>query len=177
MSRRNNSALLAAALILIAVVSITDVQGFTVTSTTTSSIAARTVTSTTTTSSCLHVLAPDNENGGMSMDEMRQAREEELEAMGGDPSFLTDDNLVEEEKEEKPDTDMDGTDMEFPSMSLMGAMNDGGEAASSVLSASGEEGDDAKKSEEISEKEEVKEPSKPKFEWDGTYDEGVYFDG
>ena len=111
------------------------------------------------------------------MDEMRQAREEELEAMGGDPFFLTDDDLVEEEKEEKPDTD--GTDMEFPSMSLMGAMhmNDGGEAASSVLSASGKEGDDAKKSEEISEKEEVKEPSKPKFEWDGTYDEGVYFDG
>lgn len=164
---RRNTSLIAAA--MIAVSSTIEVQGFTVTSTNSVNSSSS--------PSCLHVLAPDND-GRMSMDEMRRAREEELEAMGGDPFFLTDDTLLEEEKEEKPD--MDGTDMEFPSMSLMGAMNVGGGAAS-VLSASGEEvaeSVDAKDSGEIAEKEEkIEEPSKPKFEWDGTYDEGVYFDG
>eukprot|EP01083_Nonionella_stella_P057199 150262_1 len=103
MSRRNNSPLIAAALIV--AVSINDVQGFTVTSTTSASAGAcATLTLSKSTSSCLtlHVLAPKN-NDGMSLDEMRQAREEELEAMGGDPFFLTDDDLMEEQKEEKPD--------------------------------------------------------------------------
>lgn len=124
---------------------------------------------------CLHVLKPDND---ANLEEIRRAREEELEAMGGDSFFLTDDDLLDNEEEEE--ADKDGTDMEFPSMSLMGAMNIGGGVASIISEGSGtggalggsllgdgeeEEGDD----EEIP-------VSEPEFLWDGECDDDAYYD-
>jgi len=92
------------------------------------------------------------------LDEIRMKREDEILAAGGDPSFLTNDNLIEADVEEEEDVDM-------PSMSLLGMAGVSGVVADII-------GDDEGEEEAVKVEAEVV----PPFVWDGKYDENAYFD-
>lgn len=83
-----------------------------------------------------------------SIEEKRMEREKEILDMGGDPFFLTDDDLFDEPLEEDED--------EFPMMS-----------SSSLMGVAGSMQQDEEEEEEVDE---------DRFFWDGEVDESAYFD-
>ncbi len=92
------------------------------------------------------------------LNDLRQEREKELLELGGDPFFLTDDDLLEGEISDEVEDDSS-----MPSMSLLGAMSAGGGVANMMGAAEAED-----------EAQDV--PSEPEFEWDGESDDSAYFD-
>lgn len=91
----------------------------------------------------------------ISIEEARMEKENEILDMGGDPFFLTDEDIFDENIEEEEDVSM-------PSMSLLGVSGISGVISEQL-------GDD-----EGGMNEEVEED--PAFLWDGEVDESAYFD-
>lgn len=91
----------------------------------------------------------------ISIEEARMEKEKEILDMGGDPFFLTDEDIFDENIEEEEDISM-------PSMSLLGMSGISGVISEQL-------GDD-----EGGMNEEVEED--PAFLWDGEVDESAYFD-
>ena len=138
--------------VLIAVASafsVYDTVAFTVISKSTSSLQR-----TTSTRNYHHVLRSSKDD----LDELRMRREKEILDAGGDPSFLSDEDLIEDVVEEEEDVDM-------PSMSLLNTAGISEEVANVIGGGESEEEAVAVEAEVV-----------PPFLWDGEYDERAYFD-
>jgi hypothetical protein len=100
----------------------------------------------------LHLAKPDK-----SLAEKRAEREKELLEIGGDPFFLTDDDLLEDTRIEEDD---DGTTMS--SLSLLALSGVGNGITDIAEGGALTQQDDAQ--------------SEDDFEWNGEVDESAYFD-
>lgn len=100
----------------------------------------------------LHLAKPDK-----SIAEKRAEREKELLEIGGDPFFLTDDDLLEDDPIE------DGESSTVPSLSLLGMSG----VSSVITGIATEDGSSVEQDDGQAEDD---------FLWDGEVDESAYFD-
>jgi len=102
----------------------------------------------------------------MSYDERRAEREAEILDMGGDPFFLTDEQLFGDDATSDDDADADEDATSFPSMSLLAGMAAPGGVHSIINQEGQEDGGDAPAAKEV----------KKEFLWDGNEDDAAHFD-